>query len=141
MRSTIHFATTAAEIDRCFPVMSQLRPMLLAEEFVDRIQTQQAEGYQLAFLEYDDAIVAVAGFRLQTLLWSGRTLYVDDLVTDAAQRSQGHGGTMMTWLIALAREAGCTTLMLDSGTHRNEAHAFYFSHGLRISDFHFKLSL
>jgi hypothetical protein len=102
MRSTIHFATTAAEIDRCFPVMSQLRPMLIVEEFVDRIQTQQAEGYQLAFLEYDDAIVAVAGFRLQTLLWSGRTLYVDDLVTDAAQRSQGHGGTMMTWLIALA---------------------------------------
>jgi GNAT superfamily N-acetyltransferase len=141
MRTTIHFATKAAEIDRCFPVMSQLRPLLIAEEFVDRIQTQQAEGYQLAFLEYDGAVVAVAGFRLQTLLWSGRTLYVDDLVTDAARRSQGHGGTMMTWLIALAREAGCTTFMLDSGTHRNEAHAFYFRHGLRISDFHFKLSL
>ena len=115
--------------------------MLIAEEFVDRIQTQQVEGYQLAFLEDEGVIVAVAGFRLQTLLWSGRTLYVDDLITDAARRSQGHGGAMLTWLIALAREAGCTTFMLDSGTHRHEAHAFYFRHGLRISDFHFKLTL
>ena len=74
-------------------------------------------------------------------MWSGRTLYVDDLVTDAGLRSQGHGEAMLTWLIALAKEAGCTTFMLDSGTHRHEAHAFYFRHGLRISDFHFKLAL
>jgi GNAT superfamily N-acetyltransferase len=137
----IEIATTPNEIERCFSVMNQLRPLLIAEEFVGRIQTQQAEGYQLAFLEDDGAVVAVAGFRLQTLLWSGRTLYVDDLVTDSNRRSQGHGGEMLDWLIALAREAGCTTFMLDSGTHRNEAHAFYFRHGLRISDFHFKLPL
>jgi GNAT superfamily N-acetyltransferase len=139
--STIQIAITDAEINRCFPVMHQLRPKLLAEEFVGRIQTQQAEGYQLAFLAHENAIASVAGFRLQTLLWSGRTLYVDDLVTDSALRSQGHGEAMLVWLIALAKEAGCTTFMLDSGTHRHEAHAFYFRHGLRISDFHFKLAL
>jgi GNAT superfamily N-acetyltransferase len=138
---TIQIATTDAEINRCFPVMHQLRPALIAEEFVGRIQTQQAEGYQLAFLEEENAIASVAGFRLQNLLWSGRTLYVDDLITDAALRSQGHGEAMLKWLIALAKESNCTTFMLDSGTHRNEAHAFYFRHGLRISDFHFKLAL
>lgn len=139
--TTIQIATTDAEINRCFPVMHQLRPKLLAEEFVGRIQTQQAEGYQLAFLADENCVASVAGFRLQTLLWSGRTLYVDDLVTDSALRSQGHGEAMLKWLIALAKEAGCTTFMLDSGTHRHEAHAFYFRHGLRISDFHFKLAL
>jgi len=137
----IQIATTEEEINRCFPVMHQLRPMLLAEEFANRIKIQQAEGFQLAFLEEDGAVASVAGFRLQTLLWSGRTLYVDDLVTDAAQRSKGYGEAMLTWLIALAREADCTTFMLDSGTHRQEAHAFYFRNGLRISDFHFKLAL
>jgi GNAT superfamily N-acetyltransferase len=138
---TIQIATTEEEINRCFPVMRQLRPTLLAEEFVSRIKVQQAESYQLAFLEEDGAVASVAGFRLQTLLWSGRSLYVDDLVTDAAQRSKGHGEAMLAWLIALAREADCTTFMLDSGTHRHEAHAFYFRNGLRISDFHFKLAL
>jgi GNAT superfamily N-acetyltransferase len=139
--STIQIATMSSEIDRCFPVMRQLRPALIAEEFVGRIQTQQAEGYQLAFLESDGTIVSVAGFRVQNLLWSGKTLYVDDLVTDEGSRSKGHGESMLTWLIALAKEAGCTTFMLDSGTHRHEAHAFYFRHGLRICDFHFKLPL
>jgi GNAT superfamily N-acetyltransferase len=137
----IQIARTAAEIDRCFPVMRQLRPMLVAEEFVSRIQLQQTEGYQLAFLEHEGAVVCVSGFRLQTVLWSGKTLYVDDLVTDEAQRSHGYGEAMITALIALAREAGCATFSLDSGTHRQAAHAFYFRQGLRITDFHFQLSL
>ena len=121
--------------------MRQLRPALLAEEFAARIQMQQAEGYQLAYVEQGGVVATCAGFRLQTMLWAGKTLYVDDLVTDAAVRSQGHGEAMLQWLVALARDAGCSTFMLDSGTHRHEAHAFYFRQGLRISDFHFKLSL
>jgi hypothetical protein len=49
----IQIATTPSEIDRCFPVMSQLRPKLIAAEFAGRVQAQQAEGYQLAFLEHE----------------------------------------------------------------------------------------
>jgi GNAT superfamily N-acetyltransferase len=138
---TIQIATTPAEIDRCFPVMSQLRPLLIASEFVSRVQAQQVEGYQIAFLEHQNAIVSVAGFRVQTMLSSGKTLYVDDLVTDANARSQGHGEAMLQWLIALAREAGCDTFSLDSGTHRQDAHAFYLRHRLRITSFHFSLHL
>jgi GNAT superfamily N-acetyltransferase len=138
---TIRIATTAAEIDRCFPVMHQLRPAIAAADFAARVQIQQAEGYQLAYLEAGGVVASCAGFRLQNLLWAGKTLYVDDLVTDSAQRSKGHGEAILQWLIALAREAECDTVMLDSGTHRHEAHAFYFRQGLKITDFHFKLSL
>src|ERR1700733_8570924 len=138
---TIKIATTPAEIDRCFPVMSQLRPGLIAREFVGRVQAQQAEGYQLAFLEHEGAIVSVAGFRIQNMLSSGKTFYVDDLVTDAAARSQGHGEAMIQWLIGLAREAGCVSFSLDSGTQRQEAHAFYLRQRMRITSFHFHLPL
>jgi hypothetical protein len=48
---------------------------------------------------------------------------------------------MIAWLIALAKEEGCETFSLDSGTHRHEAHAFYFRQGLRVSDFHFQMRL
>jgi GNAT superfamily N-acetyltransferase len=138
---TIQIATTRAEIDRCFPVMSQLRPKLIAAEFVDVVQAQQAEGYQLAFLEDGGRIVSVAGFRVQNMLSSGKTLYVDDLVTDATVRSQGHGEATLQWLIDLAREAGCNSFSLDSGTHRQDAHAFYLRNRLRITSFHFHLPL
>ncbi len=138
---TIQIATTPEEIARCFPVMSQLRPMVVAGEFVARVQAQQAEGYQLVFLEDDGVVVSVAGFRMQNLLFSGKTFYVDDLVTDAGARSKGHGEAMLLWLIALAKEAGCETFSLDSGTQRQDAHAFYLRHRLRITSFHFSLPL
>lgn len=137
----IAIAATAEEIGGCFAVMSQLRPTLVASEFVARVQRQQSEGYQLAYLEHDGVVVSVAGFRLQTMLSSGRTMYVDDLVTDANARSHGHGATMIEWLIELGREAGCVSFDLDSGTHRQDAHAFYLRHRLRITSFHFHLSL
>src|SRR5258708_21033349 len=138
---TIQIATTPKEIARCFSVMCQLRPLLIEEEFFTRIQAQQAEGYQLAFLGHETAVVSVAGFRMQNMLSSGKTLYVDDLVTDAAARSRGHGETMLQWLIALAKEAGCNTFSLDSGTQRQDAHAFYLRQRMRITSFPFALPL
>ena len=139
--AVVRIAESDAEIEGCFAVMHQLRPLLVAEGFVDRIRVQEAEGYRLAYLEHEGRVVSVAGFRLMTVLWSGKTLYVDDLVTDEAARSKGHGETILKWLMDHARAAGCVTFSLDSGTHRREAHAFYFRHGLRISDFHFQMPL
>ena len=45
------------------------------------------------------------------------------------------------WLMDLARDEDCETFSLDSGTHRHQAHAFYFRQGLRITDFHFQKPL
>lgn len=137
MRGRIKLAESADEIARCFAVMSHLRPYLVENEFVGRVQAQQAQGFRLAYLEDEGAVVAVAGFRVMEMLASGRTLYVDDLVTDEAQRSRGHGKVMLDWLESYAREAGCETFSLDSGTHRQEAHAFYFREHMRVTSFHF----
>jgi GNAT superfamily N-acetyltransferase len=128
-----------AEILRCYPVMAQLRPHVTAEEFVGRVRAQQAQGYRLAYLLAEDSgeAVAVAGFRVMEMLATGRTLYVDDLVTDEARRSRGYGKAMLDWLQAHARDAGCATFSLDSGTQRREAHAFYFREGMRVTSFHF----
>lgn len=138
---SIHIADSREQIDRCFAVMSQLRPKLSAAEFASRVEVQRREGYRLAFLEHEGTVVAVAGFRMMHVLWSGKTMYVDDLVTDEAVRSRGFGEALMTWLMERARQEGCETFSLDSGTHREQAHAFYFRQGLRITDFHFQKTL
>lgn len=134
-------AQSREEIAQCFSLMQQLRPALTEEEFIARVELQQAEGYRLAFLEHEDRIVALAGFRIMNVLWSGKTFYVDDLVVDAGVRSRGFGERIMRWLEEHARAEGCATFALDSGTHREAAHAFYFRLGLRISDFHFQKKL
>jgi GNAT superfamily N-acetyltransferase len=138
---THQLAQTDSEIARCFAVLSQLRPKLVEEEFVGVIRRQQAEGYCLAFLEHEGAVVSVAGFRIQHMLSSGKTMYVDDLVTDASSRSHGHGKAMLEGLIEQARAAGCDSFTLDSGTQRQEAHAFYFRQRMRVNSFHFHLPL
>jgi GNAT superfamily N-acetyltransferase len=138
----VELAQSQKQIARCFPVMQQLRPHLQHEaEFVARVEQQMPEGFELAMLEHEGEIVTVAGFRVRNVLASGLTLYVDDLVTGEAFRSHGHGKTMLDWLIAHARERGCETFSLDSGTQRREAHAFYFREDMRISSFHFVLPL
>jgi GNAT superfamily N-acetyltransferase len=137
----IFLAETDADIARCFPVMHQLRPHLVAADFVARVRRMQQEGFHLALVDADNLVRAVAGYRYQDKLFSGKNLYVDDLVTDSTQRSRGHGRALLAWLIAEARANGCDNFELDSGVQRFEAHRFYFRERLHISSYHFVMPL
>jgi GNAT superfamily N-acetyltransferase len=137
----IALASSDAEIAACFPVMVELRPHLVAEEFVERVREQQGEGFHLVRLEDDGQVRAVAGYRFIRNLVTGRTLYVDDLVTGAQQRSRGYGRILFGWLVSEARRHGCQSLDLDSGVQRFDAHRFYLTNRMSISSHHFKLML
>jgi len=137
----IRIAESAEEVRRCFPVMKQLREKLTAEEFVERVAEQEREGYKLAFLEREGRVAGVAGFRIYHMLATGKTMYVDDLVTDENTRSQGVGEALLKWLIELSRNQKCGMFSLDSGTHRGRAHRFYFVQGMHIANYHFELAI
>ncbi len=138
----IQLAETDSEIERCFPVMVQLRPKLAVADFPGRIRRQfQDGGYRLVYLEEENQIKAVGGFRISEMLFSGRFLYVDDLITDTESRSKGYGGALLDWLIDYAKSQGCEQFELDSGVQRAGAHRFYFSKRMEISSYHFSLKL
>ena len=102
----VQLAETDAEILHCFPVIAELRPHLIEAQFVERVRRQQGEsGYRIAFVE-DAGVKSVAGFRISEFLAWGKTFYVDDLVSTAADRSKGHGKLLLDWLVARARAAG-----------------------------------
>ncbi len=139
---TVKLAVSDADIRRCARVMQQLRPAIGEDEFVARAKRQQAdEKWRLAYLEEGGEIVAVSGFRLLDCMATGRTLYVDDLVTREDRRSKGHGETLLGWIEQLARDEKCECVRLDSGTHRTGAHKFYFRMGMPIVSFHFMKKL
>jgi GNAT superfamily N-acetyltransferase len=140
--SSISIAATPEAIRRCHPVMRELRTHLHnAERFVERVQRQQDEGYLLAFLETEHEVRAVAGYRVLEALFSGKYLYVDDLVTREADRSRGYGGQLFDWLMEQARGRGCESLELDSGVQRFDAHRFYLLKRMNITSYHFRLKL
>jgi GNAT superfamily N-acetyltransferase len=129
------------DIARCFSVVAELRPHLDEASFVAMVRGMEKQGYRIAFIEEDGAVVAVAGYRIFTSLFMGRNLYVDDLVTSDKSRSKGYGKALLDWLRDLARNEGCTHLHLDSGTQRHRAHRFYLRQGMDIASFHFSEKL
>ena len=137
----LNFATTPIELNRCFPVLQQLRPHLQQDTFVEYTQELRAEGYQFAYLEAQGQVVCVAGFKIAKNLFLGKHLYIEDLVTLEHARSQNFGAQMMQHLIALAKKEACKAVHLDSGVQRHAAHKFYLNQNMKINCHHFLLEL
>ncbi|MBC1239574.1 MAG: GNAT family N-acetyltransferase [Nostoc sp. GBBB01] len=121
--------------------MSQLRPHLEEDKFIEQVRYQMKEGYKIAFLEIDKQTLAVAGFRILTCLASGKFLYIDDLVVDEWKRSQNYGQQLFQWLIEYATNNHCQQLSLDSGVQRFAAHRFYLTQRMSITAHHFSIEL
>ena len=138
---SIAITVSNADIERCFPVMSELRPHLKQEEFVERVRRQEEKGYRLLYLETAGEVKSVAGFRLSENLGWGKILYVDDLVTKSSDIGKGYGGALFEWLLQHAKAQGCDQFHLDSGVHRFEAHRFYLNRGMAITSHHFAVKL
>jgi len=139
---TVAEALTDGDILATRDVMRKLRPNLSPESYLPTVRRMmQTDGYRLAALREGESVRAVAGYRIMEMLYCGRILYVDDLNTDDDQRSRGFGRTLLDWLKATARAAGCGELHLDSGVQREAAHRFYFRERLTINAYHFRVPL
>jgi GNAT superfamily N-acetyltransferase len=101
----------------------------------------QCEGYRLVAAEVDGEVRAVAGFRVIEMLRTGKSLEIDDLITDQSARSLGLGAQLMAWLRAEASRQGCNTVELDSAVVRADAHRFYFRERMHVLAYHFSITI
>ncbi|MCG7897186.1 MAG: GNAT family N-acetyltransferase [Candidatus Thiodiazotropha lotti] len=138
---TIRLAETDQEIQRCYPVMAELRPHIRESEFVSRVRDQQQSGYRLAMLLVDAEPVCLAGYRVSENLAWGRFLYIDDFITRAERRSRGNGAALLDWLKREAQQQGCRQIHCDSGLQRELAHRFYERESMPKTGFHFAAPL
>jgi GNAT superfamily N-acetyltransferase len=133
----VKIAETVEEFKLIGPVLLQLRPQYTEDTLIKQIQSQQASGYQLAYVTEADKVLSVAGFVMgQKLAWT-KHIYVDDLVTNEAHRSTGAGKFLVDWLKQYGLDNGCQQLHLDSGVTRFAAHRFYLREGFNITSHHF----
>jgi len=121
-------------------VHRQLRPHLPAD-YAAKMKRVFAGGGRMAVAAEGESVLGVGVHRVHENTAEGVKMYVDDLVTDETRRSKGVGHALMQHLQGMARAAGCAEFTLDSGTHRQQAHKFYFREGMVITSFHFKKSL
>jgi GNAT superfamily N-acetyltransferase len=126
---------------RAYPVHVQLRPSLVEKDYRAKMERVFAGGGRMCLAVSADKVSGVAVYRMYENTFDGRLLYVDDLVTDEACRSQGVGRAVMAHLDGIARRHGRAVLSLDSGVQRAGAHKFYFREAMAITSFHFRRSL
>lgn len=139
--SEVKIAASDHEIIHCFDVMHELRPHLKREEFVLQVRRMMKETYTLAYIDDGGKAVCASGFRFEEMLFRGKSIYVDDLVTLPDYRSKKYGGKMIDWIIELARKKDCKQVHLDSGVQRFDAHRFYLNNGFDITSHHFAMTL
>lgn len=137
----ISIAAKEEQIARCYTIFRQLRPHLERVTFVERIRRQQSQGYLLATLGAERIVRAAAGYRILENLIYGKFMYVDDLVTDQADRSKGFGQALFGWLVEEANRLECDYLVLDSGVNNYGAHRFYLRNRMDITAHRFSLKL
>ena len=145
----IKTAQTEADIRRCIPAMRALRPHLTEEQALEQILfLREHDRYVVAYvdnadLEFETAAPAVIGYRYMNLLFSGKTLYIDDLSTLPDQRGKGYAGRLLDFVIAEARQENCAVVTLDSGHNpqRYDAHRLYLNKRFNIVSHHFALKL
>jgi GNAT superfamily N-acetyltransferase len=117
-------------------VHRQLRPHL-PENYAEKMRRVFADGARMCVAVRGERVVGVAVHRVHENTVDGVQMYVDDLVSDERERSQGIGRALLEHLQCVAREAGCAKFNLDSGTQRQQAHKFYFREGMVVTSFHF----
>jgi GNAT superfamily N-acetyltransferase len=116
-----------------------LRPHLPAD-YVEKM-TRVLQGARMALAVEGSEVLGLAVYRWHENTFDDLKFYIDDLVTTERRRSQGVGRALLAHLEQVARSLGASGLVLDSGTHRTQAHKFYFREGFVINSFNFKKSL
>jgi ribosomal protein S18 acetylase RimI-like enzyme len=142
MPLSIEHAVSDEQIAATFEVMRQLRPQLEPDGYVALVRgLMRSDGVKLLALSDEGVVRAVALYRFMNMVYCGRLLYVDDLVTDERVRSRGYGAQLVARLKAEAVAHGCSEVQLISRVTREAAHRFYFRQGFGIECFHFRARL
>lgn len=119
---------------------------------------RETSGYKLLACSLDGQYVGLAGYRIDHSFYSGKSLYVYDLVVKEANREQQIGSRLFKQLEKVGLKHGCASIHLESGkwgkkqtmkeliieflgVHRFRAHKFYMDKGMHISCYHFEKKL
>ncbi len=126
MTKRIFVVQTKADLDRCYPVVNELRPHLSFNEYIAIYEEAHAhDGYEIVAIEVSDQIVAVMGYRFLSDFVRGKHVYIDDLVSTEKFRSQGFGAELLTFAESVAKETECKNLRLCTGIENERGVNFY----------------
>jgi ribosomal protein S18 acetylase RimI-like enzyme len=130
-------ATTKEDFLACWDVVRELRPHLNLDQYLTLMLYMLDEGYKMIYIREGGRSVSICGYRKTTMLHRGRSIYIDDLCTLPDARGKGHGKALLDYVMKEAARDELSSIHLDSGHQRFDAHRLYLNTGFKITSHHF----
>lgn len=138
IETTVHCLYKPEEMAEGYRLIRQLNPEITEQEYLQRLPEMVKAGYfQVVLRDKENNIVALSGIWINTKLYSGKYLEMDNVVVDMLVRSNGVGSELFKYAEKLARENNCKCIMLDAYKENIKAHGFYVRKGFVSRGFHF----
>lgn len=116
-------------------------PELTLEEYKLLLKEMIPNNYSQLAVFKNKEMVAVCGIWINTKLWCGKYMELDNVIVHPDYRSAGIGKLITNYLNKKALALNCKLMALDAYTDNKRAHKFYMNDGYDITGFHFTKKL
>ena len=127
----------AKAMEAQFPLLKILTPELTKEDYIMMLPEMIKNGYRMVGAFKDSECIGLSGFWINSKIWCGKYLEVDNFIVDEKYRSSGIGKMLLDWLMLEGKKHDCKASVLDSYVYNDKSHRFYFREGFVIKGFHF----
>lgn len=125
------------EMKENFELLLQLNSEITKDRYEEMLREMIAHGYFQVGIYDAEKCIGLSGIWINTKIYSGKYIELDNVVVDKDYRSKGIGKILCDWAIQKAKDEGCNTAMLDAYVENRDAHRFYYREGFHIRGFHF----
>jgi len=129
---------TISEILINYPIIQQLYDSnFTKEKYESLIKEMIPNGYKQIAIYDTNKLVAVSGYWINTKLYSGRYLEIDNFVVDINHQGKGLGIRLINEIEKIAQKFQVNAIVLDAFSTNFNAHKFYYNQGYVPKGFHF----
>ena len=125
------------EMKESFSLIKQLTTSLTVKSYTSMLKKMVPFNYFQLQAYIDEQLVGVSGYWLQTKLYIGSYLEIDNFVVDINFRSKGIGEKIILALIEISKNKNCKAIMLDAYLENTKAHNLYKKYGFKPEGYHF----
>ena len=128
---------TTAEMLPYYHLVIQMPYSFTIEQYEHYLEEMIPNGYSQAAVMDGIDCIALAGFWINTKLYCGKYVELDNVIVAPGNQGRGVGKMLCRFVEEEALKQGCTTALLDAYVENAAAHKFYFREGYKIRGYHF----
>jgi ribosomal protein S18 acetylase RimI-like enzyme len=128
---------SASEMMAQYELITQLNPKVTLQDYMLMINDMVTLNYKQAVAYSNEKPVGICGFWINTKIYSGKYIELDNVVVDTNFRSKNIGQLLCDYVLEIAKQNNCKTAMLDAYLENTQAHVFYQRIGFTKKGFHF----